>query len=334
MAQARGQVGPRARESRGAHIFDGDRSGEPLPGDLRPALVAIILLAACGAPPERDPWRPGAPPSAETVGWLDDAPVTYGDIARYLRTKEPEAFARGLEGVVIERVTLGEAGPMGVTVPRALLDRETTKRMRAWEENVRAAAREQTGEEVDPALWLQRVAGASVAELRTWVRHHTEVELIQDRLVRYEILTSAHVEVSLMLVEGEARAGEVAKEAKTGDFAALAKANSVHPSAADGGRIQGALVPGDIPDAAVRDALFRAAAGDVLGPFRSRGAEKDTFEVYRVDSTVPARSGSYAELSRDVARELETRPVDVAEYERWRTRVLVRHGFLAAEGGS
>jgi hypothetical protein len=292
-----------------------------------------LLLAACGTPREDDPWRAGSPPSAETVGWIDDAPVTYGDVARYLRTKEPEAFARGLEGIVIERVTLGEAGPMGVTVPRVLVDREARKRMAAWEANVRAAAREQTGEDVDPALWLQRVAGASISDLRSWIEHHTEIELIQDRLARYEMLTSPHIRVSLIVVEGEERARKLAEEAKAGDFAALAKANSVHPSAAEGGRISGELVPLDIGDTVVREALFRAKEGDVVGPLASKGAEQRTFEIYRIDALSPARQGSYADLSKDIAKELETRPLHVAEYERWRTRVLVRHGFLSADGG-
>ncbi len=300
----------------------------------RGAQVALALcLAACSAPPERDPWR-GAPPAAETVGWIDERAVTYGDVARYLRTKEPEAFARGLEGLVIERVTLSEAGPMGVTVPRALVDRETSKRMAAWEKNIRAAGLEQTGEEVDPSLWLQRVAGVSLAELRTWVQHHTEVELIQDRLVRYEALTSARIEVSLILLEDEGRARDVLAEARGGDFAALAKANSVHPTAAEGGRIPGALLPMDISDPAVRDALFRAKKGEILGPFSTRSDAKTYSEIYRVDAVFPPRKGSYADLAKEIIRDLETRPVPVAEYERWRTRVLVRHGFLAAEGGA
>lgn len=297
----------------------------------RGGAALALVLAACSSTREKDPWRAGTPPSTETVGWIDDAPVTYGDVARYLRTKEPEAFARGLEGLVIERITLAEAGPMGVTVPRVLVEREARKRLRAWEGNVKAASREQTGEEVDPALWLQRVAGASVADLRAWIEHHTEIELLQDRLARYELLASPHVQVSLILVEGEERAGKLAGEAKAGDFAALAKANSVHPSAAEGGRLAGALVPTDIGDAAVREALFKAKAGDVLGPFASRGAEPGTFEIYRVDAAAPARKGSYADLSKEIAKELETRPLDVAEYERWRTRVLVRHGFLNSD---
>ena len=35
----------------------------------------MLLLAACGAPAERDPWPAGAPPSAETVGWIDEVPI-------------------------------------------------------------------------------------------------------------------------------------------------------------------------------------------------------------------------------------------------------------------
>jgi hypothetical protein len=213
-----------------------------------------------------------------------------------------------------------------------LVEREARKRFAAWERNVRAASREQTGEEVDPALWLQRVAGASVADLRAWIEHHTEIELIQDRLARYDMLTSPNVQVSLILVEGEERARKLAEEAKgAADFAALAKASSVHPSAAEGGRIAGVLVPPDIGDPTVREALFRAKKGDILGPFASRGAEPGAFEIYRVDAAVPARQGSYAELSKEIAKDLETRPLDVAEYERWRTRALVRHGFLNAD---
>jgi len=295
--------------------------------------LALCLACACAAPADRDPWPGGAPPVAETVGWIDERPVTYGDVARYFQTKDPAAFARGLEGLVIERITTGEAGPMGVTVPRALVLRETSKRMVAWEQNVRAAALEQNGEEVDPALWLQRVAGVSVAELRSWIEHHTEVELIQDRLVRYEALTSARVEISLILVEDEARARDLVTRAKSGAFDVLAKESSVHATAAEGGRIPGALVPMDIGDAAVRDALFRAKKGEILGPFATRAGERTSHEIYRIDATFPPRKGSYVELEKEIARDLETSPVAVAEYERWRTRVLVRHGFLVAEGG-
>jgi hypothetical protein len=311
------------------------------PARIRPTrgrllrLLLPCLLAACGAPPERDPWRAGGPPPvSETVGWIDEAPVTFGDVARYLRTKDPEAFARGVEGVVIERITLGESSAMGVTIPKVLVDREASRRMDAWSKNVREASLRQAGEEVDPALWLQRVAGVSLAEFRSWVEHHTQVELIQDRLDRYEILTSARVEVSLIIVEDEARANDVAAQAKSGDFAALAKANSAHPSKDNGGRIPGWLVPLDIADGAVRNALFRAAKGEILGPFKTGDPKRPLFELYRIEGTATPAQGSYAELAQEVARDLERRPVDVAEYERWRTRVLVRHGFLVAEGGS
>jgi len=297
-------------------------------------LALALLVAACGSTASRDPWPGGGgPPSAEVVGWLDDRPVTYGDVARFLQTKEPESFARGLEGLVIERVTMLEASPLGVTAPRALVARESSRRMREWEARVREASRAQTGEEVDPALWLQRVAGVSVAELRSWVEHHTEIELVQDRLLRYEMLTSPRVEVSLLVVADEGTARALKARAEGGeDFGVLARANSIHPSAPEEGRVPYPLLPADIAGAPVRDALFAAKAGEIVGPFRTGSGERAAFQLYRIESTSPAMQGTYAELAREITRDLEARPVHVGEYERWRTRILLRHGFLAAAG--
>ncbi len=296
-------------------------------------LAAVLpLLAACTTPPsEADPWPDERAPLAETVGWLDERPVTYGAVARYLRTKDPEAFSRALEGLVLERVTRAEAGPLGVTVRPALVTRETDRRMRDWERRVRAASKEEGGEEIDPALWLQRVAGISVARLRSWVRDHTEIELLQDRLLRYEMLTSPQVEVSILVLKDKARLERMkARAAREGSFAALARQHSLHASARDGGRIGYPLLPADINDPAVREQLFAAEAGRILGPFPTRGGTEVFFQLYRVEGVRPARKGDYARLAREVERNLEARPVPVGEYERWRRRILLRHGFVAA----
>jgi hypothetical protein len=296
-------------------------------------LAAVLpLLAACSSPPsDSDPWPGERAPLAETVGWLDERPVTYGAVARYLRTKDPESFSRALEGLVLERVTRAEAAPLGVTVRPALVTRETDRRMRDWERRVRAASKAESGEEIDPALWLQRVAGISVARLRSWARDHTEVELLQDRLLRYEILTSAQVEVSILVLKDEARLRALSAEAqRDGSFAALARRHSLHASAKDGGRIGHPLLPADINDPAVREQLFEAQVGRILGPFPTRGGTETFYQLYRVEAARPARKGDYPRLAREVERDLEARPVPVGEYERWRRRILLRHGFVAA----
>ncbi|MHC4547186.1 MAG: peptidylprolyl isomerase [Planctomycetota bacterium] len=295
-------------------------------------LLAAFLLAGCStSSSDRDPWPEREIPLAETVGWLDERPVTYGAVARYLRTKEPDVFSRALEGLVVERATRAEAEPLGITVEAGLVMRHTERRMREWDERVRTASRKRSGEEIEPALWLQRVAGVSVARLREWVREHTEVELLQDRLARYEMLTSPRVEVSILVVRERAEADRLAQEAAQGaSFADLARRHSLHASAPDGGRIGYPLVPADVNDAAVREALFKAREGEVVGPFPTRARQETFHQLYRVESAQPARRGSYAELGRAVVRDLEARPVHVGEYERWRRRILLRHGFVAA----
>jgi hypothetical protein len=291
------------------------------------------LLAACSsAPSEADPWPDRSAPLAETVGWLDERPVTYGAVARYLRTKDPEAFSRSLEGLVLERVTRAEAAPLGVEVHPALVTRETDRRMRDWERRVRAASKEEGGEEIDPALWLQRVAGVSVAQLRAWVRNHTEIELLQDRLLRFEALTSPQLEVSILVMRDDAELRRLsAAAARDGSFPALARRHSLHASAKDGGRIGHPLLPADINDAAVREELFQADEGAILGPYPTRGGPETFFQLYRVERLRTARNGDYARLAREVERDLEARPVSVGEYERWRRRILLRHGFVAAQ---
>lgn len=295
------------------------------------ALLAAALLGACASTGDPDPWPAAAATTDETVGWLGGRPVTYADLARHLRTRDPLAFSRSLEGLVLERVTLAEAGPAGVVVPPAVLRRETNRRMQEFRARVRAAARQQTGEEIDPAVWLERATGASLAEFREWVARHTEVELMQDRLLRLEQRQAKRVEVSILVVDGERKAADLAARLAGGeDFAALARKHSRHASAPAGGRIGFPLLEADINDASVRERLFAAKPGAVVGPFPTRGGAEGVFQVFLVEARADASRAPYARLSDRIERNLEARPVSVGEYERWRRRILLRHGFVPA----
>ncbi len=305
-------------------------------------LVAALALGGCEASsPRETAWpvdaataRGNARSQSDAVGWLDGRPLTYGDVGRYSRSKDPEAFARSLEGLVLERVTRTEAEPQGVDVPAAELARATSQRMAVWEQRVRAAAQAQGGAAIDPALWLRRVAGVGMDEFRSWVRRHTEVELLQDRLLRFEQSRSPRVEVSLIVVERSETAQALVARARAGEaFDALARQQSVHASREQGGSLPFPLLPSDINDAAVRDALFRAEAGTVVGPFPVDAGTETFFQIYRVRRRAVPSEGNWERLRASVEAELRARPVDVGEYERWRRRVLLRHGFVAAAQG-
>jgi len=300
----------------------------------RAGLIVVLAVAgACGSAPREDPWSPDSSPAGErVVGWVDGSPVGYGDVGRYLRDRDPIAFYRHLEGLLLERLTRVEAGPLGIEVDAAALERATRRRLAEWDQRVRETSKAQTGREVEPALWLQRTAGISMLEFEQQVRRHTEVELLQDRLLRFEQLHSPRREISMIVTADAELARSLRARLDSGeDFAALAKDNSVHESGADGGRVPHPLLPDDVSDPAVRKALFELPVGAVAGPFATEAPDGSVwYQLYRIEGVGEAEEGTWDRLAPRVLETLRKRPVDVAEYERWRRRMLLRHGFVAA----
>lgn len=296
---------------------------------MRPgrALLAALVAGCASAPPGGE-WTAAEPDAA---GWLDGRPVLYADVGRFLRTKDPEAFARGLDALVFDRIAREEAAALGISVPPAALARDATRRIQEWEARLQRTAREETGAPADPDAWLRRVAGITREEFRAIVRRHAETELLQDRLLRFEQLRAPRVEVSLLVVGEEPRARDLLARARAGEpFAELARAHSVHASKEAGGRLDFPLLESDLPEPAVAAALFRAAPGDVVGPFGTASDGRAYFQLYRVDAAHAARDVPYRAAAAEIERGLEDRPVAVGEYERWRRRAALRHGFVAA----
>ncbi|MGH7161959.1 MAG: peptidylprolyl isomerase [Planctomycetota bacterium] len=297
----------------------------------RGPVVALLFAACAPARPAGEAPSSLATPSGEVVGWLAGIPVTLEEVGDYLKTKDPEAFARGLEGTVLERAARLEAARGGVVVPDAVVSRETTRRYKEWEKRLAETSRDETGQEADPEQWLLHVAGLTVPQFRAFLRRHTEVELLQDRLIRFEQLASPRVEVSILVVDDAAAARELAGRLRAGaDFTALARERSLHATAPEGGRIEFPLLSDDFNEEGIATALLAAEPGEIAGPFATRGGGKPFHQIYRVEACQPARRGGYASLEAEIAGELATRPVHVGEYERWRRRVLLRHGFVGA----
>ncbi len=297
-------------------------------------VIAALALGGCAGAPREDAWpAPERGASSEVVGYLDGEPVLLEEVARYLRSRDPEAFSRNLDAFLLARLARAEGALLGVKVPAAALRQATARRIAEWEARVRAASRQQAGEEIAPELWLERVSGMSMARFREEVALHTEVELLEDRLIRFEQQSGSSVEVSLLVVEGGGEAEGIVARLRAGEpFAALAKEISLHESAREGGRIPDRLLAEDFSERVVREALFAATvrAGDTLGPFAAPSAKGEFQQVYRVEAVHAAAAGPYASIEEAIARELGNRPVSVAEYERWRRRILLRHGFALA----
>ena len=298
---------------------------------MRPALLLVCALAACaGTPPDEDAILDPEEIVGSPAGWLDHRPVTYDEVGQYMRTQDPQAFARGLDGVLLERITRDSARAHKVTVPVATLARATTARVQDWRRRLIRSARAEN-RQVDPDIWLRQVAGLEPAEFRAFMRRHAEVELLQNLLLRYEEITQPTVSVSIMVVDKKEEADGVVQRLGTGSaFDKEARAHSVHATAAEGGKIEFPLLREDFNDSAVQTELFVAEAGAVLGPYPVSGGGKTFYHVYRLDSRRGGRIVPYTEVEKEIAQGLEARPAAVAEYERWRRRVLLRHRFKAA----
>ncbi|MHC4451889.1 MAG: hypothetical protein ACYS0E_17415, partial [Planctomycetota bacterium] len=199
----------------------------------------LLLAVACAAPESRDPWPADMPPPESAIGWIDGEPITYGDLSRFLRARDALTFSRILDSLIVDRITRREAELARVDVPVAVIERSTRTRYLSFEQRLKAATKQSAGEELDPAVWLDRTLGLTPEQFRLFLRAQIEVELLQDRLIRYAQRTVPTVEVSVIVVEEDQQAAAARARLDAGEtFGVLAKEISRHSTADQGGRIQ------------------------------------------------------------------------------------------------
>lgn len=300
----------------------------------RPTLLALALLAGCASRADPDPWPADRSESERAIGWIDGEPVTYGDLARFLRTRDALTFSRTLDALIVDRITRREAEQARVEVPVAAVERSTRARYLAFEQRLKATTEERSGAALDPAVWLRRTLGLTPEEFRLFLRRQIEVELLQNRLIRFAELRAPTVEVSLIVVEKKEQADSLRARLAAGEaFPALAKEASGHTSAERGGRIEHRLLAEDIDDPTIARLLFAAEPGAIFGPFPREADGRTFYRIYRLEARHAGRDDPYAELGAAVEADLEKRPVSMGEYIHWRRRMQERHGFLPATAG-
>ena len=231
----------------------------------------------------------------------------------------------------MDRITRREAELARVDVPVAVVERRTRTRYLAFEERLKKATRERTGKPLDPGIWLKRTLGLTAEEFRLFLRAQIEVELLQDRLIRFAELRRDSVEVSVLVVEDKTQADALRRRLDAGEqFAVLAKEFSGHVTAPKGGRIEHRMLETDFDDPAAARQLFSAKPGAILGPFEREADGRRFYRIYRLEAFHAGRDKPYRDVARDVERDLEKSPVSMGEYVHWRRRMQDRHGFLPA----
>ena len=296
---------------------------------------ALTLLAGCAATDEGDdPWPTESGSRESAIGWIGGEAVTYGDLARFLRTRDALTFSRTLDSLLVERITRMEADRGLVTVPVAQVERRTRNRYAAFTQRLRESTAEQTGKPVEPRVWLERTIGLTPERFQLFLRSQIEVELLQDRLIRYAEFRGGSAEVSLIVVEdGELAQSMRARLARGELFADLARALSLHATAKGGGLVDHRMIAADFDDEEDARQVFAAKPGAVIGPLARTADGRRFYRLYLVDALHAPQDEPFAELSSAIEADLEKRPVSVGEYVHWRRRMQERHAFLASASG-
>jgi peptidyl-prolyl cis-trans isomerase C len=240
---------------------------------------------------------------------------TKAELADYWFHRYPQEYGRTLDEMLDEWVTWSDARRLGLSVPPERLAEAVAREVDARRRQLEGVY----GPEISLEEEVRRAYGLDLAAWRAQVLEpRLRSHLLMERVIRADTRRRERVHARVIVFDDEARAGQVAAQARAGaDFSLLAGKESRDPSARAGGDLPW-IARGDLRDADLESRLFAAAPGALVGPLRVVGEETARWHLYKVVERLEAWDApTSARLEEDLVR----RPVDSGEFERWRARV-------------
>jgi parvulin-like peptidyl-prolyl isomerase len=191
-------------------------------------------------------------------------------------------------------------------------------------------------EEQRNAVRVQYTGKVSFAEFVQETFSRTEDEYIQDlrkvtrglvglaRVIRYEQVLEDRIQARMISVRTREKAEEIRKKLEDGaDFIALAKKESVAPTAAEGGLQpvfgRGFLVP------EVEEVAFRLGEGEVSPILESGKGDSRLYHLLRVVKRFPARNLPYSAVAAEIEQSLKAKAMEQFEVDARRVRAERRY---------
>ncbi|HZL99303.1 MAG TPA: peptidylprolyl isomerase, partial [Planctomycetota bacterium] len=277
--------------------------------------------------PPAEPSRRIGAQSLESLARGDDAVViTVGDIAlrrsdvfRLLDLATPARSAEVMRQMVMTTAAQLDALREGIDVPLDALDREI--------ELAVAQQKASFALEVDENMpledYLRLRHGLTPDQYRDEVRRMVLASLLLERAVRLDQHRSATDSVALIVVEAEELAREIAAQLQAGaSFAVLARKNSRHASAGNGGELPPIPIDAQIPLLEGRETM---QPGELLGPAPITIDGKPAWRILRLDARHLADDRPWSELREDIETELAARPMTGEELAVFEARAVDRY---------
>jgi PPIC-type PPIASE domain len=254
------------------------------------------------------------------VAKVGDVELRRSDAFRILDLAAPARSAEVIRQMVLTTGAQLDAARESIDVPAGLLQHD-----------IDAAIAEQKASfalEVDEHLpledYLRLRHGLTPEAYHAEVRRMVLASMLLERAVRLDELRADHDEVELMVVEDEKLAHDLATQLQGGaSFAVLAKKNSVHPSAAQGGSLPPVPTAADIP---LLDGRKDLKPGDRLGPLPIQVKGKTLWRLLRLVDRVPATTAPWSELREAIERSLADRTLSPDELALFEAHIVDRYG--------
>jgi len=191
-------------------------------------------------------------------------------------------------------------------------------------EEQRNAVRVQYTGKVSFAEFIQEMFNRTEEEYVEAIRKVTRGLVGLARVIRYEQVLEDRAQARMISVRTRDKAEEIKKKLEEGaDFIALAKKESVTPTAAEGGLLpvfgRGYLVP------EVEEVAFRLGEGEVSPILESGRDENRLYHLLRVVKRFPARNLPYAAVAAEIEQGLKTKKLEEFEVDAWRIRAERRY---------
>jgi peptidyl-prolyl cis-trans isomerase C len=250
-------------------------------------LSILVLVAQSGMAQQSTPPKP-TDAKSEVLAVVNGHEITQMDIDQLVQQYRPEARGRAAKNkgqVMRNMVTL------------EILSQEAKKQHLDQDPLIQAQIRLRINDVLARTL-VQKSIEEHAAVTDETIRKHYEAS--KDKYTVSEEITASHI-----LVKSESEAQEVLEDLKQGkDFAEVAKARSIGPSAPKGGALgtfgRGRMVP------AFEAAAFALQKDEVSGPVQTQFG----YHIIKVTDRTAARTKPLDEVREDVRNALVSRYVD------------------------
>lgn len=286
-----------------------------------PSRVAKDIAVSLPAVQERSDKEPAV---ASATGTNDDIVARLGkwalrksDVYDHLMEQEPDQVKAALAVMLSQRVVDERCRVLGISI--------SDEELQAWfvrhQVQLKKRVSLEYGTSVSLARYLEVNHGQSLDQYQRVAVDRERAFRLMARVVRFAQLTEDRVRLSLISVPDRDAARRLKRKLEEGaDFGRLARQESSHSSAAEGGALSPMWI--ESLNIGLKEAVKELVVGQVSGVVDARDElGRRQFFIIRLQERIAARKQAYSQLQGEIEKGLQQRPLGTEEFVMWQARI-------------